>query len=396
MEKQENLRALTLHGMSVEAAYWFGYCSYIAFMVTTLLDFGWTSSQATGAMTAMSALSLLVQPLVGYLSDNFFSEKKLAQLLMLGCTLSMGLLPFALSTGHRIPVLIGMILINITGGQVCGLLDAWIVGLKNEHPSMNYGMLRGTGSLTYALSAQFMGTVTVYLGHGARLWIGGASMLLALVASCFLRGNKRLTKEEGTAQLSGKEAIRLVFSSRQYILLTAVAFCLLLGTTSMTSLLQICIQEFGGSTAQVGTAAAVCAISEVPCMYLMALLIGRFGESKLLVFCSIAYVVRMILTASAGTINGLIGIQLLQGITYAVLTPTAMSYLARIVEPRVRATAVTTYMAITSSVSSILGNFITTLLLAAGLTAQSALVVFSAFALLGMLIAVYGMIRKIW
>lgn len=396
MKQDSGLRKLTLQGALVEAAFWFAFCTYIAFMVTTLIDNGWTSSQATAAMTAMSAISLIMQPFMGYISDNYFTEKKLSRLLMLCAAVSMALMPLSLWSGSHALVLLNMIGFNVTGGQIAGLLDSWVVGLKNENPRMNYGVLRGTGSLTYALSSQFMGTVTVYLGHGTRLLIGGGFMLLAFIASYFLKGCKPVEKKESTPQLSGKEAMQLVFSSKPYIVLMIVSFCLLLGSNSMTTLLQLCIQDFGGTTALVGTASAICALSEVPCMFLMAYVISRVGEPKLMAFCSLFYVIRMAATAAAGSSTVLICIQLLQGITYAVLMPASMSYLSRIVDERVRSMAVTTYTAVTSSVSSILGNFITTLLLSAGFTARSALIVFAAFALVGLVVAVYGLIRKIW
>lgn len=397
MKQQDNsLRRLTAQGALVEAAFWFGFCTYIAFMVTALIDNGWSGSQATGAMTAMSAISLLTQPVLGYISDNYFSEKQLTRIFMFSAAVFLGLMPFSLRSGSQLLVLVNMVCFNITGGQIAGLLDAWVVGLKNEHPAMNYGLLRGTGSLTYALSSQFMGTVTVYLGHGARLWIGGGFMLLAFIASHFLKGCKHIRQEESTPQLSGKEAMKLVFSSKPYVILMIVSFCLLLGSNSMTTLLQLCIQDFGGTTALVGTASAICALSEVPCMFLIAYVIKRVGEPKLMALCSLFYVIRMAATAAAGSAGVLICIQLLQGITYAVLIPASMSYLSRIVDGRVRSTAVTTFTAVTSSVSSILGNFITTLLLSAGFTARSALIVFAAFAFVGLIVAVYGLIRKIW
>jgi MFS family permease len=104
----------------------------------------------------------------------------------------------------------------------------------------------------------------------------------------------------------------------------------------------------------------------------------------------------MFLTASVGTVDSMIYVQLLQGLTYAILTPISMSYLSQILDERVRTTAVTTYAAITMSLTGILGNLITSALLAAGFTAQSALIVFTVSSLLGFLLALYGSIRRIW
>ena len=45
--------------------------------------------------------------------------------------------------------------------QVPGLVDSWIIHMKKQHPALNYGLPRGTGSLVFAATAQIMGTVTV-------------------------------------------------------------------------------------------------------------------------------------------------------------------------------------------------------------------------------------------
>jgi len=136
--------------------------------------------------------------------------------------------------------------------------------------------------------------------------------------------------------------------------------------------------------------------SEVPFMFLMAYFLKKVGFKKLLLFCSMVYVVRMFISAYAVTVNGLVYTQALQGVTYAVLTPISMSYLSQILDERVRSMAVTTFAAVTASLSGILSNLITSTFLAAGLSEQNALVLFAFSALLGFLLALYGTLRKIW
>ena len=63
------IRRLTIHGMLFQAVFWFGFSAYMAFMVTTLIDYGWSSSAATGAITAMSVIIMMVQPVDGYHTD---------------------------------------------------------------------------------------------------------------------------------------------------------------------------------------------------------------------------------------------------------------------------------------------------------------------------------------
>ena len=400
LNNKSEVRRLNLHGMLIQALYWFGYCTYSAFMVTTLIDYGWSTTAATWAMTAMSIIVMLVQPISGYISDKYLSDKKLSVLLLVLAVICYLLLPFSLASGSKPIILINMIGITISGTQVNGLLDAWIVGLKQEFQSINYGLIRGTGSLAYALSAQIAGALTTAFSHNARLWLGAGFFLLAVFVALSFRSARRIGQtgdaEKSIRQLGGKEAFKLIFSSKQYCLLLGVSFSLLLSCSAMTTLIQLLIRDFGGTTAQIGTATAVMAASEVPLMFMMAFITKKVGFKKLLLFCSALYAVRMFITASVGTVNGLIYVQLLQGFTYAVLVPVSMNYLSIILDERVRSTAITTYTAITTSLTGILGNLITSALLATGFSAQSALIVFAISALFGFILTMYGSIRRIW
>jgi len=398
MNKSE-IRGITLHGMLYQALYWFGFCTYIVFMVTTLIDHGWSASAAAASITAMSVIVMVMQPIYGHLCDKYLSEKQLSVLLLSLTAICLLLLPFSLRSGSVPLITINMIGIAVTGMQVGGLIDAWIVGLKQEFPSINYGLIRGTGSLAYALAAQIAGTITIVFGHSVRLWIGSGVYLLAVFVALTFRPARRIHQtgeEESARKLNTVQALKLVFSSKQYCLLMAVSFFLLLGTTAMTTLLQLIIRDFGGTTAQIGTASAIMAGSEVPFMFLMAYILKKVGFKKLLLFCSMVYTVRMFISASAVTVNALVYTQALQGVTYAVLIPISMSYLSQIVDERVRSMAVTTFAAITASLSGILGNLVTSTFLVAGLSAQNALVLFAFLALLGFLLALYGSVRKIW
>ena len=142
MNKPE-IRRLTLHGMLFQGVYWFGFCTYYAFLVTTLIDHGWSAGAAAASITVMSVIILLVQPVIGFICDKYLSEKKLSVILLTLAAIFLFLLPFSLNYGNNILVLFNMIGISITGVQVAGLLDAWIIGLKQEFQSINYGLIRG-------------------------------------------------------------------------------------------------------------------------------------------------------------------------------------------------------------------------------------------------------------
>jgi len=172
------IRKLTIHGMMYQALYWFDYCTYAAFLITTLIDHGWSVGVAASLITAMSVIVLVMQPVYGHISDNYISEKTLSVILLSLTVIFLSLLPFSLRSGKSLLVIINMIGITATAAQIGGLIDAWIVGLKQEYETLNYGLIRGMGSFAYALSAQIMGMLTVALGHSIRIWIGSGAFLI--------------------------------------------------------------------------------------------------------------------------------------------------------------------------------------------------------------------------
>jgi len=391
-------RRITLHGMLLQIPYWFGCSIYFAFIVTTLIDNGWSESAATGATTVISVIVMLVQPFFGYLCDKFFSEKKLTIVLLIFAAASFFLLPLSLESGKMALVFLNMAGITVSIAQVCGFIDAWVVGLKQEYPSVNYGLIRGTGSLAFAISAQVAGILTTTYGHNVRLWVGFGSLIIAIFVALSFRAARSVNQDDKNSlqRLTGLTAIKLVFTSKQYNLLLAVSFFLLLSNSTMLTLNQLLVRELGGTAAQIGTTTAVMAVSEVPFMFLMAIILKKVGFKKIIILCSAIYVARMLITASVNSVNGLICAQLLQGLTYAVIIPASMSYLSQILDERVRSTAVTTYVSVTNGLTGILGSLITASLLASGFSAQSALIVFSVSAGIGFCLAFYGMFRKIW
>ncbi|MCL1845089.1 MAG: MFS transporter [Defluviitaleaceae bacterium] len=419
-------RKINIHGMVLQFAYWFAICTYFSFIIATLVDNDWTAGDATLAITVMSAVVMFTQPAFGYVSDKL-SEKKLCVILLVVGGLLFFLFPFAIGAG-RLFVVATMVGISVTVVQVNGLMDAWIVGLRQENEAVNYGLIRGTGAGAFAISAQISGIITVNFNHDVRFWIGGAFFLLSAITAITFRATRATgavseanvsratgdtcrrrpipskpeavsrsqTKTPRDKQLGVFHVFKKIFSCKKYLLLLAVSFFLFLSNAPIITLINLLVPEFGGSTAQIGTAIAVMAGTEVPFMFMTAFLIRKFSYKRLFVLCGLFYFIRLSLMVFVTDVTGLILMQLMQGVTFAVLLPVAMSYLSKIAPEDVRASAVTTFAAISMSFTGILANLVTSRLLAAGFAAQSTLIFFAASAFIGFALALYGLARGLW
>lgn len=389
---------IQLKGALVQSLFWASYCAYSSFIVTMLTDYGYPSATATAMMTATSVLSFIAQPVSGYICDNYISHKKVYIALTICALPTMVLLSYLLFSPALTMVL--MLLFTIFMVQMPGLLDAWVIGLTNRYPSVNYGLCRGSSSLLFAITAQVMGIVTAALGHSFRMWVGAVLGLLSVIIAFTLEEipsrKSRDSQAKDDERPSTKETVRLMAGNRTYLLLLVMNFFLFMGSACCGSFLPVLTKQLGGDSGNVGTVFALIAISEVPAMFLMQMILRHIPARKVIVFASFFYFLRLILTVFSPNYPVMLSVQVLQGLSFAVIWPASMAYLNKITEEKIRSTAIMTYSSVTLGISSIFGNAIGTVILSATGNVRLVFAFAAVSALCGVLLGLYGLARKVW
>ena len=384
----------------VHSLFWASYCAYSSFIVTMLTDYGYSSATATAMMTATSVLSFIAQPVSGYICDNYIPHKWVYIILTICAIPTMVLMPHLLFS----PVLtmISMLLFTVFMVQMPGLLDAWVIGLTNLHPHMNYGISRGSSSLAFAIAAQVMGGLTAVYGHGMRCWVGAVLGLLSVIVAFMLEPLPCRRSQEAKAEnkpvksgLSTAETVSRLVKNHAYILLLLMSFLLFMGTSCFSSFIPVLTQELGGGSGEVGTVFALTALSEVPAMFLMASILRKVPAKKVIVLAGLFYLLRLSLTAVAPNYIVMLLVQMFQGLSFAVIWPASMAYLNQIMDYEVRSTAIMTFSSVTLGISGIFGNAIGTAVLAAT-NVRMVFVFASVSAGVGLALGLYGLVRRIW
>lgn len=397
------LRSLTVRASLLEIFYWFAMSTYTSFMVSTLINIGWTQSLAAGAITACSAIMLMSQPITGYLIDKYLTEKKLVLICLVGAAIFLAAFPFTLTSGSNALIFANMVLFTLTGSAMAGFLDAWVVGLRQEFQELNYGLIRGSGSVAFAISAVINGQLAVTHGLPLRHAIGVVGFVFALIIAINLKPARKdiaaqteTVTEETQENLTISQTLKLVFQSPAYRLLIVVAFCVAICSSPLMTLLQIIVPDLGGDDGAVGMVIFVNAVSEFPTMVLVVYLLRHFRKTRLILFAALGYTLRMYLTGTLTELTPLMIAQILQAFSYGIFIPVAMTYLSEVVDSRVRSSAIAIYSAIAYSLSNILGNLLTTYMLGQGFSAQEITLGLAVFPLVAFLLTTYGIVRKIW
>lgn len=392
----------TFHAMALEAFYWMSNCAYGAYIVTTLTDHGYSPTTASAIMTVMAVIAFATQPITGYICDNYFPHWKVF-IVLISCALPIYLLLIG-SMKSMVLTIICMILITLSMLQLPGLVDAWILRMQRDDPNINYGLCRGSASLMYATISLIMGGLTTAYGHSARMALGVGMGICAIFIAFTLRKQGIDTGKKDTdvsaampgERLSTKETFRILLKNKAYMHLLIMVCVIWLGSSCNSTFLPTLVKELGGNSGTVGTTFSIIAYSEVPCMFLISLILSRFRTKHVITFAAAAYVVKMAATCIAPNLTSLLLVQLLQSISFAIIWPACINYLNQIVDDRVKSTAVMTFSSASLGVSPIFANAIGTAILSATGDVRMVFVYSTCATACGLLIAIYGYVRKIW
>lgn len=382
---------VTIQTMLLDGIFWATYCSFGSFVVPFLTDSGFSDTTATLILTLISVVSFAVQPLTGFLCDTRISERNLY---ILFAAVSIPLLLLLPSLTGNLPLLLtALFILTITLYQVPGLIDSLVIRMKQQYPSLNYGLPRGTGSLVFAINAQIMGALTVSYGHGARFLMG--SILLAINIAVAFTLRQPGPAERPAASHSQRAPVSALFSNRTYMLLLGVTFLAMSGSACINSFLSILAAQLGGDSGTVGSALGVAALFEVPSMFFMNRILQKIPARRVILTGSFFYIFRLGAHLVAPDPASLIAIQVLQCLSFALLWPAAVNYINDIVSDSLKSTAIMTFSSVGLGISSIFGTALGTALLPI-VNVTGVFAVCTGLTVLGFLLALYGGLRRWW
>ena len=130
-------------------------------------------------------------------------------------------------------------------------------------------------------------------------------------------------------------------------------------------------------------------------MFLMGSVLKRIRAKYTMLFASFFYIFRLALHLVVPNVGALIGIQVFQGLSFAVLWPSAVNYINDIVDERIKATAIMTFTSVGLGVSNIFGNALGAALLPI-VGVYGVFAVCTGLTVLAFLLALLGFARKWW
>lgn len=314
-----------------KALYFFIYAAmgiFVPFLNVYYKDIGLSGTQIGLINTLGPLVAIFAGPMWGLLCDRLGKLHLFLGVVILGAIVSV----LGLSRVTAYFAILGLIAVfNLFGSAILPLVDSYNLTMLGEHRE-RYGEQRLWGTFGFLASAIFAGNILERTGLHV-IFAGYALCLGLLLITLFwlppLAARMRRTVFKGFTQMIRQPV---------WIVLSISVILVMMANNSWVNFLGITVKEMGGSDVLIGRMWSVGAISEIPVMLYGTRLLRRWGPKKLIAAGMFFYGVRLILYAVMPKPEWVLGINMMQGFSFAFYWVGSVNYVSQITPDHLRAT----------------------------------------------------------
>lgn len=355
MEKEDRImeKLQTKYNL-LHIAYWMNALFLYGFIAVLLQYKGLTNTQIGIATGGASVVTIVLSPLISQKCAqirNYSLQQILIVFYVITCILFLTIGFAPVSSVFIIGLYMILYSINISTVPLVSTIAMNYI--EDGHP-VNFGLSRGLGSVSYAITALAAGQLTAILPPTILCILFVASALLVaailkMLPATYSKAGKKTDREKSNI-------VSTMLKYRQFTgLLTGFGLAFAGSACLGTYLINI-VKNLGGNTSMLGLATFFMAASELPFMTIAPRLMRRFKTKNLLVFAAVMYVVRNGMACFAFNIPMLLAGLACQGISYGLFTPIITYYVAENLEPKDQIMGQTMIGVMTSGAGAALGN----------------------------------------
>lgn len=346
------MRSLQNRYSAFHVAYWANVFSLIG-CAAILLKFKGLSTSEVGLVTGASSLAtIFLSPAFSTLASKIKAMSIQQILMTMFVIIGTG---FGLLLWIPLPkwmIMLIYLLLYAMNISMVPLISTIAMQYIEHGKSVNFGLSRGLGSISYAISAVVIGNLLTIFDPRiliAAYAITGVLALafLASMPACYMEGKEKKESGSKTSIFKYKKLLWILF-----------AFMLMFAASSALATYLIDIVEYhGGNASLFGMATFVMAASELPIMSIAPRLKRRFGSQKLILTAAAFYGVRNGLIALAPNLGFVLLGMVFQGCSYGLFTPIITYYVAEHLEKEDQIMGQTLIGVMTSGLGAAIGNF---------------------------------------
>ena len=311
----------------LQCAFYACHCITLSY-VTYYLGTAGLSDRSIGVLVALTcALNSIAQGAAGRLADHsaLFTWKRQLQLYAL-LEIILSLILFIPGSSYvKGAVFAFLILFSLL---MMPMVNAAAFYYKNAEKPVDFGIARGLGSLSYAVTALIVGKATSWYGAMMIPYLNIAfSVVILFIATSmpFAAAKTKTAKESPDTSMALPR--RSLFRTYPAFFITVIGIMLFIFFNNIVIIYMIRILEnVGGDSGSLGVALAIAACAELPMLFLYSRLSKHIGAAKLIAISGLFLSLKGILLIFAPSVHAIYAVQLLQSVSFALLVAAKAHY----------------------------------------------------------------------
>jgi MFS family permease len=318
--------------MILPSIYYFLYYAAISFLYPYLALFyqgkGLTGGQIGLLAAIMPIIAFFGAPLWTGTVDAIHRHKAAAVIAILGAATMALILP-GVATFAGLILAVGLLAFFMS--PIGSLTDSAIMSLLGERKE-KYGRVRLWGTLGYGVVAPLAGELIGRYGLQWAFWGYSILMLAGLLIAIPIPF--RQSRSSGSF-LGG---MRNLFANQPWMLFLVMVFIGGVGMATINNYLFIYMEGLGASKSLMGVALMVATASEIPALFFGNQFLRRFGARGLLIIAMATIGLRLICYSLTTLTWIVLLIQLVHGLTFAIILIAGVSYADQVAPAGMKAT----------------------------------------------------------
>lgn len=337
----------TLRYSLINITYFAAFCTIHAYAAVYLLANGFSNTQVGILLAVANIVSAVFQPLIAGVIDKpgpLTNRRFILISVLIIFAGSLLLLFFNKSKAFIFAVYALIYMIQFSYQPV-------VLALNFEYQKAGcpiyFGLARGLGSASFAVTSAFIGGMVAKQGVNVLLWVNIITMVLsAVIVFTFKKPEEtdaggsavsepaktQAAASYGTAATAHNKISDFAKTYPAFMLFLVGTICFFFAHNMINDFMIQIIRWLGGGEKELGYSNFLQAILELPVMALIGFVLKKIASRKLLVFSGAAFFIKMIILMAAGNMAMYYFSQSFQLFAYAVFVPAAAYYVSETME----------------------------------------------------------------
>ena len=338
----------------LQCFYWIAGCALMGFAAVFLKSKGLSNTLVGLSVGGAAFVSIWMQPILAGIIEKVKWLTIRKMLLIVIVLVAAGFLFLGRTELPSMAVVIGYLILNTSFNSTIPLITAMGMEYMNQGYEVNFCVSRGFGSVSYAVTAAFLGVLVEKFHPGilADLFVIMAAILFAVLY--FMEEAEPVAVQNKTEKPKG---VMEILRSNRSMLLFVIGFgfsymtCAIIGTYAVNV-----VHALGGSDSTYGWAVFIYASSEMPAMLLCDRLLRKVSCQKLLKLSSLFFVIRALVLLLAPNLPIAFFGFALQSLSFGVFTPVSVYFVNQELSPKDRVVGQAIFGMVTVGAGSCIGN----------------------------------------